>query len=141
MAIKTTTAAHIKINTIPYGELEAVFAKIKVHILKYKASVRVVQDTHSHFEVWTTREISIHGKKLRKGVMFASLVKLKNSVGLYLQPMYFDQDLGGGDVAGVLSLRKGLTGFHFMGLDDDLELQVTLLLERGWASYRTKGWV
>lgn len=142
MAIKTSTAAHIKNNAIPYAEdLEVVFDKLRSLIAQFKPSLRVIENTASHFEVWTTREISIRGKKLRKGVMFASLVKFRNYVGLYFQPLYFDPNAGGDDLPDVLSLKKGLTCFHFKRLDGNLEKQARLLLERGWQSYRSRNWI
>lgn len=141
MAIKTTTAAHIRINNRPHTtELDTVFQRLRGIILEYKTSLRVVENTEAHFEAWTTREISIHGKKLRKGVMFASVVRLKDIIGFYFQPFYFDRDLEA-DVYDLSAYKKGLTCFHFMVWSEDFEKQIRALMDAGWNSYRSRGWV
>ena len=142
MAIKLSTSAHIKIvKRIESDQLTASFDQLKALILKYKPGLRVEQNSATHFEVWTTREISIHGKKLRKGLMFVSVARFKDYIGLYFQPLYFKQTVLDESMSELAALKTGVTCFHISDFNDTIEEQTRMLLDSGWNSYKENNWV
>ena len=142
MAIKLSTSAHIKIiNRLESDQLKASFDQLKALILKYKPWLRVEQNSAMHFEVWTTREISIHGKKLRRGLMFASVARFKDYVGFYFQPLYFTQAVLDESMSDLAALKTGVTCFHISDFNEIIEKQTRMLIDSGWNSYKENNWV
>ena len=142
MAIKVSTSAHIKIRKrLESDELTASFEQLKTLVLKYKPWLRVEQNSLTHFEVWTTREASIHGKKLRKGLMFASVARFKKYIGFYFQPLYFKQTVLDETMPDLAALKTGVTCFHISTFNETIEEQTRMLLESGWNSYKENNWV
>ena len=142
MAIKVSTSAHIKIlKRLESDDLTASFDQLKTFILKYKPWLRVEQNSLTHFEVWTTREASIHGKKLRKGLMFASVVRFKKYIGFYFQPLYFKQNVLNESMSDLAALKTGVSCFHISDFNEIIQAQVRMLIDSGWNSYKENNWV
>ncbi len=144
MGIKAATSAHIALrkNLSKSTEFTLIFEQLKSLVINYQALMKISVNSDSRFEIWTEREISFNGKKPKKGVMFATLLKLRNFVGLYFQPLYFDNKLIDDESFSELVGKKtGLTCFHFTSLNSTLLAQTESLFNKGLEFYQNKNWV
>jgi hypothetical protein len=144
---KSSTIAHLKgiqklkpnDHTFISSELTDIFDIMVTLLSKAKDDMRAIVEDGFRYELWTSREIVIKGKR-RKGIMFASLVQFENYVGFYFQPMYMIPSMTEELPHELESLRKGATSFHIQTLTRMQLHLFRLLIDQGKEKFHAKGW-
>ena len=107
---------------------------------KYEGVLKPKFDLDSKYDLWSFKDIEIAGRK-RKEVFFASIIIQSRHVGLYYMPIYTDKTLKEFFPERLLSLLKGKSCFRIKELDEELEQQISDVLERGYRLYQQRGWI
>jgi hypothetical protein len=117
-----------------------IFDQIKKLMKKYEPPFTSKNESDSHYELWSEKEIEINGRK-KNEVYFSGIIIQSNYVGFYFMPVYSDASLK--DVLGkeLLSTLKGKSCFHIKKLDKKLLSQIKKALESGFELYKKRGWI
>jgi hypothetical protein len=121
-------------------DLKVIFESLKKELKRYNRQLTSKVDDESHFDLWTTKEVVIAGRK-RKEVYFAGLIIQKSYVGFYYMPVYAKPEMKKTFSPELLKLLKGKSCFHFTKLDNTLLIQIRDTLARGFECYKKNGWV
>jgi hypothetical protein len=121
-------------------DLQNIFKKLKPLLEVYQPALVSKMDDNAHFDLWTTKETLIHGRKFNE-VYFAAIALNKAYVTFYYMPIYAEPETRKYLKPELLSRLKGKSCFHINKLDDVLFEQIKEALERGYKEYQKRGWV
>jgi hypothetical protein len=121
-------------------EKQQIFDRIREQLSAYVPPLTVKSNTSSHYETYGATEAVI-GKRVKKGVFFASVIIQRNYVGLYFFPIYTHPQEFAALEPGLKKLLKGKSCFHIRQYDDLLSKHIQGMLKKGFEIYRKNGWV
>ena len=121
-------------------DLQNVFAQIKTLLMTYQPTLKSTVNDDAHFDLWTTKETIIQGRKFPE-VYFAAVMLNKSYVSLHYMPIYAEPESKKFIKPELLSKLKGKSCFNFKKLDSMLLEQIEETLSRGFKEYQEKGWV
>jgi hypothetical protein len=122
------------------AKLLDVFGRLRALMKKYEDPLKPKFDLEGKYDLWSFKNVEIAGRK-RKEVNFASLIIQSRWVGFYYMPIYTDTTLKEFFPQRLLSLLKGKSCFRIKELDEELEQQISDVLERGYRLYQQRGWI
>ncbi len=122
------------------GDKAEIFLQLKSLLAKYESPLVARSNGKSRYELWTTKEVEIAGRK-RKELYFAGLVVQSTYVGYYYMPIYGNPKLQSLLGKELLSMLKGKACFHIKKLDKELLMQIRKSLDEGFKCYKRLGWV
>lgn len=121
-------------------ELVSVFKILKDVLKRYEDPLKPKVDLDSRYDLWSFRDLEVEGRK-RTEISFASLIIQSSYVGFYFMPVYSDNELKQFFDPELLKLLKGKSCFHIKRLTPSLKLHIEEALEKGFALYKSKGWI
>lgn len=112
--------------------------KLKTILTKHLGTLRVRVDKPTNFEVNGTIEAP-QGKKIVQGIYFSSIVPKEKDVRFYFYPAYTHPE-SFNDLSEQLSkFKKGKSCFHVKYLDEELEQEISQMVEKAISVYREDG--
>jgi hypothetical protein len=121
-------------------DLAQAFTEIRDMLAKYVPPLEVRTDKKGGYNVWSTREVTIDGRK-RDEIFFASVIPQKGYVGFYYMPVYTHPEQKELFKPELLSMLKGKSCFYIRRLDPSLTRQIRDALADGYRLYKQRGWV
>ncbi len=120
--------------------LNGIFEQIKMILQKYRPPLASKVDDDHHFDLWTTKETLIQGRKFPE-VYFAAVMLNKSYVSLHYMPIYAEPESIKNLKPELLSKLHGKSCFNFKNLDSVLLEQIEDTLARGFKEYQDRGWI
>jgi len=121
-------------------DLQNIFTQIKNLLTVYQPILKSKVNDDAHFDLWTTKETVIQGRKFPE-VYFAAVMLNKSYVSLHYMPIYAEPGTIKDLKPELLSKLHGKSCFNFKKLDPVLLEQIEETLARGFAEYQSRGWV
>jgi len=121
-------------------DLINIFAQIKPLLKAYQPRLKSKVDDDTHFDLWTTKEAVIQGRKFPE-VYFAAVMLNKSYVSLHYMPIYAEPESKKYLKPELLSKLNGKSCFNFKKIDSVLLEQIKETLDRGFKEYQKRGWV
>jgi hypothetical protein len=120
--------------------LQEVFNQLKPLLQTFAPPLKSKVDDDKHFDLWTTKETIIQGRKFPE-VYFAAVMINKSYVSLHYMPIYADPESKKLIKPELLAKLSGKSCFNFKKLDSVLLEQIEETLTRGFKEYQKRGWV
>ena len=121
-------------------KLASVFQDLKAVISKYSPPLEVRTDLSSRYELYSTREVTVAGRK-KKEMFFAGIIMERGYVGFYLMPIHSHSETKALVPERLRKLLKGKSCFHISEPDATVMKQIAALTKKGFALYQQLGWI
>lgn len=115
-------------------DLPAIENTIKTILKKHVPPLKIRQETKSAFEVAGTKE-TMQGKQKVDGYYFASVVPKPKDIRLYFFPIYTHADQFKQISEQLRKCLKGKSCFHIKKLDQDLQNEISQMVQTGIKIY------
>ncbi len=122
------------------NDLKKIFLALKELMKKYHPPLVARIDDASHYDLWSTKDVEIVGKK-RDGLYFAGLIIQSKYVSFYYMPVYVDAGVKKVLKKELLAMLKGNACFHVKKWDKSIAGQGREVLDLGYKCYKKNGWV
>ena len=113
---------------------------LKSTLEHFLGPLKVRVDKPTNYEVNGTIEAP-QGKKMVKGIYFASIVPKEKDVRFYFYPAYTHPAEFEYISDQLKKFKKGKSCFHVKYLDADLELEIKQMVAKAIDLYRRDGWL
>ncbi len=118
------------------SDLNEVFADLRKILAPYAAMLDVKRDDSAELYVDTR-----HTQKNRKPLFFGAVQLKKSYVSFHLMPVYLKPELLASISPELKARMQGKSCFNFANADPALLLELAVLTEAAFASYKAEGYV
>ncbi len=117
-------------------DFQSTFAKLKRILQKYEKNLTVKADTATNYYLDAG-----YSERFKHIIFFGAVTIKKNYVSFYLMPVYAFPDLLKGISPALKKRMQGKSCFNFTTIEDDMQVELDALTEKGVARYKKASWL